>query len=363
MGVEEDVLSALRNAGIDYVLSLPCEKIRRLIHLAEQSFDSLTLSREEEGVGIAAGLFMGGRKPLMIIQSSGLGNCINALMSLTFCYRLPLPVMISWRGVYGETIEAQKPMGERLQALLDALGIEHMVFDGKNLDELENAVAEAYEEEKVRAILLRPDIWEPMPDFSFHRPGVPEKRVTLYGGEARYTRYEILKGLRDELAGRIVVSNIGYPSRELYDLLDQPTNFYMLGSMGLASSIGLGLALTGKDVVVIEGDGAILMNPSTLFTATNSGVEGLTILAIDNAAYGSTGNQITAAIAADLQLLAVAAGFEKTFRGSEPGQIAEHLKSRDTKFIHALAKPGNASVPVIPLKAVQIKERFMEAIR
>lgn len=362
MGVEDDVLSALRNAGIDYVLSLPCEKIRRLIHLAQKSFDFLMLSREEEGVGIAAGLFMGGRKPLMIIQSSGLGNCINALMSLTFCYRLPLPVLVSWRGVYGETIEAQKPMGGRLQALLDALGIEHMVFDGKNVDELENTISEAYEEEKIKAILLRPDIWESMPDFSFPRPKVPEKYLSLPAGEARYTRYEILKGIRDELAGRVVVSNIGYPSRELYSLLDQPTNFYMLGSMGLASSIGLGLALTSREVVVIEGDGAILMNPSTLFTAINSGVEGLTILAIDNAAYGSTGNQMTAAVTADLQLLAVAAGFKRTFRSSEPGEIAEHLKSRDTKFIHALAKPGNAKVPVIPLKAVQIKERFMEAI-
>ncbi len=360
--MEEDVLSALKNAGIDYILYLPCEKIKRLIHLANQSFDSLTLSREEEGVGIAAGLYMAGRRPLMIIQSSGFGNCINALMSLTFCYQMPLPILISWRGVYGEAIEAQRPMGERLPALLDALGIEHMVFDGKNVDELENAVAEAYEEEKVKAILLRPDVWTSMPDLSFRRPEVPEKHIRLPAGEARYTRYEILKGIKDELAGRTVVSNIGYPSRELYSILDQPTNFYMLGSMGLASSIGLGLALAGKEVVVIEGDGAILMNPSTLFTAINSGAEGLTILVVDNAAYGSTGNQMSAAATADLQLLAVAAGFEKTFRSTEPDEVVQLLKAKGTKFIHTLAKPGNASVPTIPLKAVQIKERFMEAI-
>jgi sulfopyruvate decarboxylase subunit beta len=360
--MEEEVLSALKNAGVDYVLSLPCEKIKRLIHLANQTFDSLTLSREEEGVGIAAGLYMGGRKALMIIQSSGFGNCINALMSLTFCYQMPLPLLISWRGIYGEAIEAQKPLGERLPALLDALGIEHTIFDGRNVDELENAVAGAYEEEEIKAILLRPDIWTSMPDLSFQRPDVPEKQVKLTGGEAKYTRYEILEGIRDELSGRIVVSNIGYPSRELYSILDQSTNFYMLGSMGLASAIGLGLSLAGRDVVVIEGDGGILMNPSTLFTAVNSGAEGLTILAIDNAAYGSTGNQMTAALKADLQLLAAAAGFKKTFRSSRPDEIAEYLKQKGSKFIHALAKPGNANVPTIPLKPVQIKERFMEAI-
>ena len=360
--MEEDVLSALRSAGVDYILSLPCEKIKRLIHLAGQTFESLTLSREEEGVGIAAGLFMGGRKPLMIIQSSGFGNCINALMSLTFCYRMPLPILISWRGVYSEAIEAQKPLGEKLPALLEALGIEYLVFNGKNLDELENAVAEAYEKEMIKVTLLRPDIWTPMPDLSFHRPEIQETHVVLPEGEAKYTRYEILRGVKDELSGRTVVSNIGYPSRELYSILDQPTNFYMLGSMGLASAIGLGLSLAGEEVVVIEGDGALLMNPSTLFTAVNSGAEGLTILAIDNAAYGSTGNQMTAAAKADLGLLAASAGFEKTFRSSEPDEIAEHLKSKDTKFIHAPAKPGNADVPTIPLKAVQIKERFMEAI-
>jgi len=276
---------------------------------------------------------------------------------------MPLPILISWRGVYGEAIEAQKPMGERLPRLLNALGIEYIVFDGKNVDEFENTVAGAYEEGKVKAILLRPDIWTPMPDISFPRPVVSEKNITVQGGGARYTRYEILEGIKNELAGEIIVSNIGYPSRELYDILDQSTNFYMLGSMGLASAIGLGLTLAGKEVVVIEGDGSILMNPSTLFTAINSGAGALTILAIDNAAYGSTGNQMTAAAKADLQLLAIAAGFDKTFRSSEPDEVAEFLKAKDTKFIHVLARPGNANVPTIPLKAVRIKERFMEAIR
>ena len=360
--MEEDVLSALKSAGIDYILSLPCEKTKRLIHLANQTFDFLTLSREEEGVGIAAGLYMGGRTPAMIIQSSGFGNCVNALMSLTFCYRMPLPILVSWRGVYGEAIEAQKPLGERLPALLDALGIEHLIFEGKNLDDLQNAVAEAYEDEKIKAILLRPDIWTSTPDLSFQRPEIPEKNVELPRRMAKYTRYEILEGIKDELAGRMVVSNIGYPSRELYSILDQPTNFYMLGSMGLASAIGLGLSLAGKEVVVIEGDGAILMNTSTLFTAVNSRAEGLTILAIDNAAYGSTGNQMSAAAKADLQLLSVAAGFKKTFCSPEPDEIAGFLRAKGTKFIHVPVKPGNADVPTIPLKAVQIKERFMEAI-
>ena len=66
----------------------------------------------------------------------------------------------------------------------------------------------------------------------------------------------------------LLISNIGYPSRELYSVCDRPENFYMLGSMGMASSIGLGLALARPErrVIVLDGDGSVLMNLGTLAT-------------------------------------------------------------------------------------------------
>ncbi|MBS7288417.1 MAG: sulfopyruvate decarboxylase subunit beta, partial [Candidatus Freyarchaeota archaeon] len=74
-------------------------------------------------------------------------------------------------------------------------------------------------------------------------------------------RIEAIRCVVEELDGELVVCNIGYPSRELYSVRDRDENFYMLGSMGLASSIGLGLALsTRKRVVVFDGDGSLLMN-------------------------------------------------------------------------------------------------------
>ena len=76
--------------------------------------------------------------------------------------------------------------------------------------------------------------------------------------------YEIMEYIDDEL----VVCNIGFPSRELYEINDRDENFYMIGSMGLASSIGFGLALArpDKDIVVIDGDGSLLMNMGSLVT-------------------------------------------------------------------------------------------------
>lgn len=360
--IEEEVVRALKRAGVSRVLYLPCERIRRLISLVTEEFRHVPLSREEEGVGISAGLYMGGERPLMIVQSSGMGNMINALMSLTRTYSLPLPILISWRGVFGERIPAQVPMGQKLPNLLDALDIAYTVFDGTNVDELENTVRIAYEESRITAVLLRPDIWTSRDEERFEPREFSDVSVNLTGGMAKYTRFELLSGIKDYLEGRIVVSNIGYPSRELYSILDQPTNFYMLGSMGLATSIALGINLTGREVVSVDGDGSVLMNPSTIFTAGLMSVSGLKILVIDNSAYGSTGNQKTATVKADLSLLGCAAGL-KTFRVFSPEEIITAATSDGSVFIHALAKPGNARVGTIPLKPEEIKERFMEAIR
>jgi sulfopyruvate decarboxylase subunit beta len=92
--------------------------------------------------------------------------------------------------------------------------------------------------------------------------------------------FKIMDSINDEL----VICNIGFPSRELYDIEDRAENFYMIGSMGLASSIGLGLALSkpDKDVVVIDGDGALLMNMGSLVTVNACKPRNLTWIVINN---------------------------------------------------------------------------------
>ena len=89
-------------------------------------------------------------------------------------------------------------------------------------------------------------------------------------------RSEVLKTLIPMISDQLVVSNIGLPSQELHLLDDQPTNFYMLGTMGLASSIGLGLALAQKaKVIAIDGDGSVLTNFGTLPTIANNPAKSL----------------------------------------------------------------------------------------
>ncbi|WGI18071.1 sulfopyruvate decarboxylase subunit alpha [Methanonatronarchaeum sp. AMET-Sl] len=358
---EEKLVEAIENAGADVMLNLPCGRIKNLIEIGKKRIENIDIYREEEGIGISAGLWMAGKKPIMLIQGSGIGNSINALLSLTKCYEIPLPLLISWRGVYDEKIEAQKPLGKRLPRLLKAMDIPYKLYNGKNHQEIREHIEQAYKNNEVHAVLLRPDIWSKSPDNQFTRPKTPAKQKTYSEINPQKTRYQILNQIKEALKNNLVVSNIGIPSRELYHIQDQPTNFYMLGSLGLATPIGIGLTKTNRKTIVIDGDGSILMNPTSLFTAANQNTKNLKILAIDNASYGSTGCQKTTT-KADLQMLAESAGLQTT-RTNNPQKIKKQIKKEGKKFIHIPVQPGNKKTPIIPYNAKQIKKRFMSNIQ
>ena len=101
-------------------------------------------------------------------------------------------------------------------------------------------------------------------------------------------RYDAIRNIMKDVEDELVVCNIGLASRELYEIDDRSKNFYMMGSMGLASSIGLGLALAkpNRHVVVIDGDGSLLMNMGSMATVFGQNPDNLTWIVIDNGAYG-----------------------------------------------------------------------------
>jgi sulfopyruvate decarboxylase subunit beta len=115
----------------------------------------------------------------------------------------------------------------------------------------------------------------------------------------------------------VIVTNLGHPSRELSLLKGRELNFYMLGSLGQASSIGLGLALKCKKrrVLVLDRDESLLTNSSILATIATERPQNLTVFCLDNGTWGSTGGEPTRAYrTVDMELLAKAMGIEKTAR-------------------------------------------------
>ena len=162
----------------------------------------------------------------------------------------------------------------------------------------------------------------------------------------------------------LLVGNIGYPSRELFAVHDRPENFYMLGSMGLASSIGLGLALAQpeKKVIVLDGDGSVLMNLGTLATIAHHAPQNFLLVILDNCCYGSTGSQPTCThLGTDLAALAKAAGIKNVRKVEPPGNLAEALLGKGVIVVKVEA--GNATVPIISLSPEEIMERFSRCAR
>ena len=181
-------------------------------------------------------------------------------------------------------------------------------------------------------------------------------------------RSDILKDIAPILRDKLVVCNIGLPSQELHMIDDQPSTFYMLGTMGLSSSIGFGLALAqDKKVISIDGDGSVLTNFGTLPTIANNARDNYILLIIDNGSYGSTGDQPTyAGKKTSLAAVARACGCENVVEvaAEDTGKaLQEAIKGNQMTIIVAKCKSGNIPVPVITMDPVVIRDRFMKTVR
>ena len=181
-------------------------------------------------------------------------------------------------------------------------------------------------------------------------------------------RSDVLKTLIPFISDKLVVTNIGLPSQEMHLLDDQPSNFYMLGTMGLASSIGLGLALAqDKKVLAIDGDGSVLMNFGTLPTIANNPASNFILLIIDNGSYGSTGDQTTySGMRTDLAAVARSCGCENVIECSaeETADVVKNAFAGDQMtIIISKCESGNIKVPVIEIDPVVIKDRFMKEVQ
>ena len=181
-------------------------------------------------------------------------------------------------------------------------------------------------------------------------------------------RFELLQKLVPLLQDELVVSNLGFPSQELYSLGDSERYFYMLGSMGMASSIGLGLSLgTSRRVLAIDGDGSVLMNLGTLSTIANFGPVNYTLLIVDNGTYGSTGDQPTHTSGkTDLAAMARGAGVSSVIEvGVEDMAAAlEHTRQEDGPHIIVIrVAPGSPTLSPIPLLPGIIRDRFMRELK
>jgi len=194
---EDKVIGQLRSVGADGIISLPCDKNKLLTDMLHLEFDVVDVTREEDAVGISAGMAMAGKRPVISIQSSGLGNMLNAMMSLTGCYRLPMFVLASWRGTESEKIEAQVHFNSRIPELLEVYGIGCSVVESEeDIHLIGEAMKDSFDRSVMNVVLVKPDLWgdsKRLPqDYPTRRRIIPAVQAEEFP-EPELTRLEAIK--------------------------------------------------------------------------------------------------------------------------------------------------------------------------
>ena len=162
MNVDLKIYETIKDVGINLLLILPDNMIQGLIKVINEKNEirKITITREEEGMGIAAGAYLGGIKPAILMQNSGLGNSINAIKSLLQLYKIPILLIMSHRGVEGEKIMAQNQMGQITFNLLECINLKYFIVNSvKTIENFRNAMIFMQDNNKSAAIVLERSLW------------------------------------------------------------------------------------------------------------------------------------------------------------------------------------------------------------
>ena len=160
--ISERIVDDMIDAGINFVTTVPCKQLAGVIDLVENSNKMMHVpsNKEDEGMGLCAGAYMGGSKPCIIMQNTAIGVTVNTLAALTQYYHFPLPMLISYRGVVGEPVACQVEMALHTKPILEMMGIPTFHFHKKSdVEELSNILAYTQMCRKPTAILTDASFW------------------------------------------------------------------------------------------------------------------------------------------------------------------------------------------------------------
>lgn len=371
----DQLIATLEQAGIASLAGVPCSSMTGLINLAIKSEMPRYVNAPNEGeaAAYAAGCWLGGARGGVLIQNSGLGNLYNALTSLLDAYRIPTWLMIGWRGMPEIPDEPQhERMGAISQDILKLAGAEIGVLDGSNLSELRSTIDTCFDQRITGGRLV--------PLKSIDRgPASEGDQETLTGSTLRRsiscvrhapssarTRAEAVEALAQSGLNADVFATTGFIGRELYTRADRPNHFYMAGSMGHIAPLALGHAdTTGRPVLALDGDGALLMRLSGLAFVGSRAPSRFAHLTLDNAAHESTGAQDTLSATTDLAYVASACGYKHCLETDDIDAALQlcrqGLEGDGPVFVRLRIRTGGSTPERIRIPLPDLAARFREA--
>ena len=359
----EDFIKTLSANGVGPFVGVPCSILTPLIDYILDNPDEmeyLNPANESHALAIAAGYYLGSQRiPLVFMQNSGLGNIINPLTSLSQLYHVPALLLITWRGYGGPGSDAPEHdiVGHDLKDYLEVFHLPYEILSEDNYSEQIEKLKRTADREKIPvAAVVKSGFFD-----VYNRPTEETKN-----GLQMYDSIKIIKETLDEY---VFLSTTGFISRESYAVRNSP-DFYMLGSMGLVSAVGCGVALANKrkKFAVLDGDGAILMHLGLLPFIGSYQLTNFLHFIIDNRSYASTGNQPSVSRNVEFDKLALAVGYRQAYKtdsGRELRSLLESIKNSEGPIlIWVKVYPGiNRGVERVTLSPEEIGLKFIEAVK
>jgi phosphonopyruvate decarboxylase len=366
------LINQLTKYGYSFFSGVPCSYLTSVINtvINSKKIKYIGATSEGEAVGIASGAWLAGKKSVVMIQNSGLGNTINPLTSLNYPFNIPILLITTWRGEPKIKDEPQHElMGKITKNILTLSKIKNEIFptNEKNLkkvlfkiNNLTNKTSLPY------ALIMRKE--------TIKKEKLKQKKIFFkkknkvliyYKKKKLPARFQIIKELQKNINNKIaVISTTGKTGRELFSLKDCENYFYQVGSMGCANAIALGVALNSKKkIIILDGDGALLMKMGNMSTIGANQPKNLIHILLDNNVHDSTGQQLTNASTVDFSNIAINCGYKNSYSADNLDDFSKIIKTNlkntfGPTFIHIKIQKGsieNLGRPTIHPKDVAVR--------
>lgn len=369
-----DFIGPAKALGFNTWAGVPCSFLTPFINsvIDDGEMQYISSANEGDAVATASGVALAGQRAVAMMQNSGLGNAVSPLSSLNWVFRIPILLIITLRGEPGLQDEPQHElMGQITGRILDELQIPWDWFP-RQADDVEGALTVAnWQMDRSGlpyAFIMKKGSVEKAPLNNAWKPGrspQPMDSAEFARGEQTLSRRQALQAVVENTPedDSVVIGTTGFSGRELFAIADRPNQLYMVGSMGCASSFGLGLslALPEKQVMVVDGDGAALMRMGNFATIGAYGPPNFRQLLLDNGVHESTGGQATVSEAISFAGVARACGYQRAGEGLVMTDLMEFLQARSGPSMLQLKTRRGVpeDLPRPNVRPREVRERLM----
>ena len=376
----KEFIEAARELGFVRYTSVPCSFLTPFINyvINDNALEYIASTNEGDALATTSGSVIGGQRSIVMMQNSGLGNAVSPITSLSYIFRIPFLIIVTHRGEPGVKDEPQHElMGQITEELFNAMQIPSETFPNETkeiIPALQRAEKFMSKEHRPYAFIMKKGSITPQKLDKKMIKDIAKSETeirSLFDEKlTRLDRNTVLRHIINHTSvdDSILIATTGFTGRELFSINDRVNHIYMVGSMGCASSFGLGLALARPDlkIIVIDGDGAGLMRMGNFATIGTYASNNFIHILLDNEVHDSTGGQSTVSKNINFAMIAKACGYSMTLSGNKMELFDELFslnKNEGPTFGHLKICSGTIeNLPRPNVKPNEVLRRMMRHI-